>query len=532
MQYLVDAAQMRRADQNMIENFEMPQSVLMERAALASYEAIISKWNDILTKDSRILIAVGNGNNGGDGVALGRLLSLAGYRVTIWLSGMEEKYSQALQHQLRLLRNIAPQSLDFLTGAKPQESFQLIVDALFGTGLSRPLDGIWKEMIQWMNQTAAYRMALDLPSGISADTGQILGEAFCADMTVTFEWIKRGCLLYPGKARCGELVVRDIGIAKESFQGDLPNGFTLTEDPAFLLPRRKASGHKGSFGKVLLIAGSENTPGAAILAAKAIMRGGAGMLRVLTPECNRDLLIHELPEAMITCYQAQEPSAETKTSEGEQALLKAFAWCDAVAAGPGIGTGDDAVWILEETLLHYQGPLILDADALTLLADDSGLYQRMMERARNGAPTVLTPHMAEFSRLLHVPVNSLLKMRMTMIQTFCENTNCILVSKDAATVVGFLDGQKKFGYYVNMSGNSGMATAGSGDVLTGILGTLMAQCSLQEKPGQAGYCKAAATGVYLHGLAGDAAASKLGEASMLAGDIAEAMILILKQEGR
>lgn len=570
VEYIVSAEEMQRADENTINYFGIPQLVLMERAALTAKELMERRWQGILGEGARVLIACGNGNNGGDGAALARLLFLAGCDVTVLVSGEPEKYSSALRKQMEILERYCAdkrsksrddasnitmitdddwkqerereriRKAERKTGAEKDgclRGYDLVVDALFGIGLSRPIGGIYREKIEWLNRLGGKKAALDIPSGISARDGSVLGSAFRADLTVTFGFWKRGMLLYPGRDICGETIVADIGITRESFLGTCPAGGTIgradrakkrIKDSVYLgtIIKRSQNSHKGTYGKVLLFAGSAGAPGAALLAGEAVLRSGAGMLRMVSPAENRELVISGLPEAM---YQALNEETDWE---------KLLGWCDAVVAGPGIGRCDLAERSLEKilTVMSETGarkPIVLDADGLNLLAFSERLSELVKGYAGQGGIVMMTPHMAEFARLLHCSVQDLQKERMERLEEYCHKMGAILVSKDAATVVGYGGDCQNFRYYINQTGNSGMATAGSGDVLSGIMGALAAFTAVslrehgEEADRGAAYFQAAYHAVYLHGLAGDAAAEKYGEASMKAGDIIRALPKLL-----
>lgn len=527
--YVVNAAEMKRLDICTMQKFGMSQMVLMERAALVTQEEIKKRKYWKSKNAASVLIVAGNGNNGGDGLALGRLFLLDGLRVTVLISGEKEKYSDAMQKQLDIYKAYGGKLSFYYNSEKkllvPPESYAMVVDALFGTGLSRKVEGNLAELIQWMNQCKTYKVAMDIPSGISSDTGNVLGEAFRADLTVSYAYTKCGCLLYPGRELCGELCVRDIGISDFSFLAEEPCGFTYERSTkaCSLLPERNQNSHKGTYGKVVLIAGSRETPGAAILAGKAVLRSGAGMLKMIMPESNREMTVKALPEALLGVYQNQE--------QIDRILQESATWCDCIVAGPGIGKGPQAYYILKWVLQHTFCPLILDADALNILAEDADLFQKMVFRAQKGHIVICTPHMGELGRLLHVPIMQLQQDRIMMLENFCKSTSCILVSKDAATVVGCFNQSGKFQYYINQSGNSGMATAGSGDVLAGIIGAFVAaEAAVKQKERHDMYCKAAIAGVYLHGCAGDYAAGILGEVSIVAGDLIKFLSPVLQDK--
>ena len=552
MNYIVNTEEMRRADENTISCFGVPQLVLMERAALSARDFMMQEWKELFTTSVRILIAVGDGNNGGDGVALARLFYLQGHQVTVLVSGDQEKYSPALKSQMQILEKYRAESekqqnmklrqaLHIITDdmwmtahEQKKESYDLVVDALFGVGLSRPVEGICKEKIEWLNGLTAKKAALDIPSGISAKDGGVPGEAFLADLTVTFGFVKAGMLLYPGKEYCGAIKTAEIGITEESFLGEYPAGVTLDRtDKAqkecldtFLY--RKPDSHKGSYGKVLLAAGSKRTPGAALLAGKAAFRSGTGMVQLVTSPENRDLVLSALPEIM---YQEL-----TEDTDWERLLD----WCDVVVAGPGIGQERFAEESLEKIMTivsekEPRKPVVLDADGLNLVASSKRLYELVKAYTALGGIVIMTPHMAEFSRLLHCDLKELQAGRMEKQKRYVRESGVILVSKDAATVVCYADEEDSFHYYINQTGNSGMATAGSGDVLSGIMGAFAALTAVQQEKEskkddpakrmqrKTAYFEAAYRAVYVHGLAGDRAVQKYGETAMKAGDMIHAL---------
>ena len=573
MEYIVDAKEMQRADGNTIQYFGVPQLVLMERAALAARDAILQKWPEISRENVRILVAAGNGNNGGDGAALARLMFLMGQDVTVLVSGQEEKYSSAMKKQIEILHKYRDNGIgrkkEAVDGSDKSESFvsadsgqkikdgrslriitdeeweaeagrdtrdyDLVVDALFGIGLSREISGIYQEKIEWLNQLSGKKAALDIPSGVSAQDGSVLGCAFSADMTITFGFQKRGMLLYPGRELCGEQKVADIGITAESFLGEYPAGITLdkkADHTARAFVSRRQNSHKGSFGKVLLMAGSAGMPGAALLAGEAVLRSGAGMLRIVSPSENREIIMTRLPETM---YQA----AEADTDWG-----KLLGWCDAVVIGPGIGRDEAAAKNMENILTlmsekEWRKPLVLDADGLNLLAASDRLAELLKTYTAQGGIVIMTPHMAELARLLHCNMRELQAARLEKMEQYVRENGVILVGKDAATIVGYADKAGAFRYYINQTGNSGMATAGSGDVLSGIMGALAAMTAVERKTGdktgttakaeKEAYFEIAYEAVYLHGLVGDMAADQYGEVSMKAGDLIKVLPELLKK---
>lgn len=490
MKYLVTAEEMQRFDTNTVEKIGIPAAVLMERAALAAFDTV-RKYCDRLAYGQRTaLVMAGMGNNGGDGLALARLLSESGFWVEVWTVGNSDKASEQWRMQRRIL-----ESYPVKISTKPTlQEYTVIIDALFGVGLSREITGEFKEAVEIFNELSGYRIALDMPSGVGSDDGAVFGCAVRSDETVTFGFCKRGLILYPGCEYAGRVTVAEIGISKRSFFGTEPGMFFLDEAPEALLPAREPAGNKGTFGKVLLIAGSRNMAGAAILAARAAYRIGAGMVKVITPEENRVILQETIPEALLgTCGDLEE----------------SLKWADVIAIGPGLGKSDEALDCLERVIDGCDKPLLIDADGLNLLAEHPEYMQRLSAQGQEGRGLVLTPHIGELARLTKETVSRLKEKPAGYGCRLAANIHAVVVAKDART---FVCGEG-IPVCVNICGNSGMATAGSGDVLAGVISGLMAQ-------GQSSL-EAARTGAYIHGLAGDAASARLGEHACMAGDIVE-----------
>ena len=369
---------------------------------------------------------------------------------------------------------------------------------MFGVGLVRPIEGHYAEVIHEMNSARAKKIAVDIPSGVNGDTGLEMGIAFSADLTVTFGYRKRGLCFYPGRLYAGKIVTADIGIYEQ--EAVKASACCLEQEDLKLFPERDPGGNKGTFGKILFVAGSEGMCGAAYLSASAALHAGAGMVKIQTVEENRIPLQILLPEAMV-CTRFDEESNEQLLS-----------WCDILVIGPGLGTSgasrEREQWFLTAAAREKK-PLILDADGLNLLA----MHPQWKEFL--GENVILTPHIGEMSRLC---VRTISEIQGTIAQTavdYAKETGTVCVLKDACTVI--TDG--KGDLYLNLSGNSGMATAGSGDVLSGLLaGVLCMYLKTEEHPSMV---LKAALGVYLHGLCGDLAAAEKGKRSMLAGDIIE-----------
>lgn len=487
IRYLVTAEEMKEYDGNTIDRIGIPAMVLMERAALAAADHITGKWE----KGSALILA-GVGNNGGDGLALARLLAERGWNPEVWCVGSEEKATSQWKAQKNILKSY---SINF--SSTPQRAeYTIMVDALFGVGLSREVTGEYARAIETFRDLKGFKLALDIPSGVCSDTGKIRGTAVKADATVTFGFIKRGLTMFPACEYAGEVVLADIGITKNSFFGRMPEMFTYTENPGELMPDRAKDGNKGTFGKVLLAAGSVNMAGAAILAARAAYRMGAGMVKVITPKENRVILQTAVPEALLGT---------------KRELAAGMEWADAIVIGPGLGKGDEAVESLHQVIDYGKKPLVIDADGLNLLAESDELQTRLALLGKAGRQIILTPHVGELSRLTNVPVQTLKQDLLKYGTELSKRLHVTVTAKDARTVVCRESGSA----YLNICGNSGMATAGSGDVLAGITGALLTQ--MEDGFG------AAALSVYIHGKAGDIAAAEKGERGCMAGDIAEAL---------
>ena len=540
MKTVLTAAEMKTCDSYTIEKIGVPSAVLMERAALAAADEVLSLRG---ASDGAVLILCGSGNNGGDGFACARILHMKGVPVTVLFAGREENMTAETRRQSGIcgrlgLRAVKPEEIpeDGNAGERFWNSFELIVDALLGIGLSREVGGCIRDLIQKANAARAQIVSIDIPSGVDADTGRVLGAGIYAAVTVTMQCIKPGLLLYPGAENTGRLAVADLGIPEpasgnpdiiDAVSGvsgidESASGIAGTsrsrvasdvrsmrlmerEDLKLVLPVRSASGNKGTFGKLLIIAGSENMAGAAFLCASAALRSGAGMVKVLTPSVNREILQRSLPEAMLATWDS--------LGKMETELRQALDWCDAVVCGPGIGRSEEASRLVHELLAVCEKPVVLDADGLNVLEGDLSV----LTNTPSGRVT-LTPHIGEMARLTGKSAADIKNDLVTSAREISMLTGATCVLKDARTVTALPDG----GIFFNNTGNSGMATAGSGDVLAGILGSLIVQGT------DPGYAAAAA--VVLHGAAGDEAAAEQGRRFMTAGDIVTGIRAVLRED--
>jgi hydroxyethylthiazole kinase-like uncharacterized protein yjeF len=498
---------MKEMDHYTIENIGIPSLVLMERAALA----VVSEIEKLVNQKSRIWVLCGNGNNGGDGIAIARLLHLKGYKTFAILAGKRESATRETMIQVGIAQKVGAHLVeypDFVFG-----ECDLFVDALFGVGLNREVLGSYREIMEKVIASRpALTVAVDIPSGIHSDSGQIMGIAFRADVTVTFGWEKLGTMLYPGKEYSGKVVVADIGFPEQSLSAIKSEFFTFEPGDAKKVPLRPAYSNKGSFGKVLVVAGSRNMSGAAYLSALAAYRTGAGLVKIFTVEENRTILQSGLPEAIIATYDPEEADAGTETFK--ELLRKQCEWASVIVLGPGLGRESYVKNLVEEVLTNAYVPIILDADGLGAIADNPDLTGYFTENI------IVTPHLGEMARLTGSSIEAIKKNLIAAAREYADRFGITCVLKDAATI-GALKDQRT---YVNSSGNSAMAKAGAGDVLTGIIAGLLA-LGLEESD-------AAALGVWLHGRAGDVVQDKYGGYSLLASQLTEEIHTILQEQTR
>ena len=503
MQYLITGDQARAIDSYTIQKSGVPSLVLMERASLAVAEECERMVQG--KKDSRILAVCGSGNNGGDGIAAARILFARGYCAQILLGGDPARLSEDCAQQLKIAENFGVPVLR----SCEMSAYDILIDAVFGTGLAREVTGRYAQLIGDMNVSGSRICAVDIASGVHAETGRILGTAVNAEVTVTFGDKKLGMVLYPGALCCGRIICAEIGFDPQA-RKEAELCF-LAPEPEDLkrIPKRHPDSHKGSYGKVLTIAGSRNMAGAAAFSGRAAYRTGAGLVTLFTPECNREILQILVPEAVMKTYD------EDSGLPGEFSGLMDAA--SVVVIGPGLGKSPAAEQLVHSVIQQAHCPVVMDADALNILAQHPEWMEEVRKTTEDcpDAKFILTPHIMELSRLTGDNIQCLKENMIQVCVAFSRNYGVILVAKDARTLV--TDGTGCV--FVNTSGNDGMACGGSGDVLTGIIAALAAQGS---EP-----LDAARLGVYLHGLAGDEAAKKKGRYGMTASDIAEALPAVM-----
>lgn len=497
MEHIVFANEMKEMDEATSLELGIDSFTLMERAALETAHFIKNTFGVC-----KIGVLCGTGNNGGDGLALGRILWEFGYDVEMHLIGNAEHASDLVKKQLAILEK---HGLSVKFGIPTVDFADIWVDSLFGIGLNRTIEGIYYDAISFMNNSSAKKIAIDIPSGVHADCGTILGIATKCDYTITYGAKKVGQILFPGAVYCGEIICASIGIPTKLF--DKKDKFIFDKSDV-QLPGRKPDGNKGTFGKVLLIAGSKQMPGASLLSSMAALRIGSGMVKLYSDESNMESVLKALPEVMFSCYSGDNAKLSI---EEENKLLTDMDWCNVIAMGPGMGTNEKAYAICKFVLSNNRKPIIIDADACNLIAMHDELFELI---SNNDTPVIFTPHIGEFARLLHSSVMDVKNDWIKKCIQFSKDHHAILVCKDARTIV--TDGNE---LYFNVSGNDGMATAGSGDVLTGMIAGLVAQST--------DYYKMSCLGTFLHGLAGDIAKQNTSAYYIIAQDLIHALSNLL-----
>jgi len=500
---IATAKQMASLDAAAINDIGIPGLVLMENAGRSTVEAVVERYGD--PRGKPVAVFVGPGNNGGDGLVIARHLHQRGAEVRVFLLADEDRMKGDAAVNLAIVKNLALllhrcATVEKLNSVKDEAAgCQLVIDALFGTGLQREVTDHFAAAVEFMNALPAPTVAVDLPSGLDADNGQVLGTAVRASLTVTFGLAKPGHFLYPGRDLCGALRVVEIGIPAGIVERAGLEGEALTAGVLQnTLPARPAAAHKGTFGHLLIAAGSIGKTGAAILSARAALHSGAGLVSLVVPKNLNPIFETSLPEAMTI------PLSHSKDhlSDADQETIEAaIENKKAVVLGPGLGTDPQTAALIAALYREISLPTVVDADALNILAATPELLRAA------GGPRVLTPHPGEMGRLCGLTVREIQSDRLNAARAFATEHDIFLVLKGADTVIAAPDGR----FAINTSGNAGMATGGMGDVLSGLIGALLAQ---GMSPWQA-----ACLAVHVHGLAADLLAEKKGY-GYLAGEVA------------
>jgi ADP-dependent NAD(P)H-hydrate dehydratase / NAD(P)H-hydrate epimerase len=501
---IVTAAEMRRLDALTIERYGTPGHVLMERAGGGATEVLLAQFSHVRRR--HVVVVAGKGNNGGDGFVIARLLRRKGVKAEVVLLGKRQDVKGDAARMLRMLARARVPLTEVASAddvgrvAKRFVDAALLVDAVFGTGLNAEVQGLHADVLHLMNASGVPIFAVDIPSGLDTDRGTPLGAAVQAEATATFGFAKVGQVIHPGIDHVGALAVVDIGIAQEAVAEVQPRTRLLDADEVRpLVPVRASESHKGTYGHVLIFAGSRGHTGAARLAAHAACRTGAGLTTLAGPASLNAIFASGVPEAMTALL--ADVDGFLRFDEGAvRALLDGKT---AIIVGPGLGTHDGAQQLVRFLLREVALPMVVDADALTCIAHEPA----MLAGARANA--ILTPHPGEMARLLSSDTASVQADRVTTARDFAARRGCVLVLKGARSVIAAPNGS----VWINPTGNPGMASGGMGDALSGILGALLAQ-GLPP-------AEAACLGVYVHGEVADHVASACGQIGLLASDIIE-----------
>ncbi len=559
---IATTAQIRDLESNWIKQCDEGWGqVLMEIAGRGAAIRALRMWQE---NPGEVVVVCGKGNNGGDGLVVARYLTLWGVPVKVWLVSQDRKQSDdvtskekagsgattsksgsvqataasveikpasqtdihkaASSAQMRTRESSVNKSIleslhvpvrvlherlvddqfdayETGSGSDPDvdeifDGTALIVDALFGTGLTQPIEGLYKRVIDAINRSAKRVLAIDIPSGINSDTGQIMGAAVRADQTISFGYLKPGLLTHPGATLAGRLGICDIGLPELPESSPDLNLLTV-EIVREILPLRPSDSHKGTFGHVLLIAGSTGMAGAAMLASHSALRVGAGLAYLAAPKS----LVNYLPPEEVIYRPMPESGSGTLSLDAYEAMKTHIANASAIVLGPGLGLNDDTIALVEKLIGNIDCPCVIDADGLNAISKKPSILQS------NEGTVVLTPHPKELARLLDCNVSTVQSDRIGQAINAAKKFNCVVVLKGSMSVIANPTGE----VFINPTGNPAMATAGAGDVLSGIIGGLLAQ---RVDPFQAAAC-----GVYIHGRAGDILSQELGESGIVAGDL-------------
>lgn len=489
----------REIDKLTTGKYGIPGLVLMENAGRATADVLLDNFAYAM----KVAVFAGGGNNGGDGFVIARHLISEGLDVDTYTVSDPKKYRGDALTNYKALKNIGGNIIELNNSLRKYKQADVIVDALFGTGLDREVTGFYKKLIEFINSQGVPTIAVDIPSGLDSNSGHPLGTAVLADITVTFVLPKLGISIYPGVEYAGEIYVADIKTPK-FLEDEIPYELLTSESVDGILAPRYEDTHKGTYGHLFILAGSPGKSGAAALSALGAQRSGTGLVTVGVPKSLNPIMEQKTTEAMT------EPLPETDLETfGLVSIDRAIEISNekktAIAIGPGISTSNETREFLYEIIRNSELPMVIDADALTLIGDNPDVLNEAK------APVILTPHPGEMSRLAGISTEEVQADRIGVTLNFSSRYHVYLVLKGARTIISTPEGE----LFINTTGNAGMASGGMGDVLTGIIGGFLAQ-----RIDPADSCK---LGVFAHGLAGDLVAEQSGEAGMIASDVANTL---------
>lgn len=498
-------AEMRNLDRRAIEEFGISQEVLMENAGEAAY-FVISR--ELGVRDKIFTLFCGVGNNGGDGFVVARKIHSNGGEVKVFLLGKREELKGPAKKNFDIISQMPIESHDVESVESIKDVVfhsDAIVDAIFGTGLTRDVDGIYRDVIQVINESKKKVFSIDIPSGINGDTGEVMGIAVKADYTITYGLPKIGNTLYPGSELCGKLYLSHISFPPSLYNTD---SIKVEINNPLGLPQRNKDTHKGTYGRVLFIAGSSNYLGAPYFSALSFLKAGGGLSYLATPRSISPFLASKGSE--IVFVPQKETNSGSIALENRDELLEFSQRVDMVVIGPGLSLNDETQELVRELVKQIKKPLLIDGDGITAIANDLEIIKK------REAETILTPHLGEMSRITKMEISEINKNKIDILPKTAKELTSIIVLKGAHSLIGYPDET----VFINISGNPGMATAGSGDVLTGTIAA-MHGLGLPLKD-------AIRMGVFIHGLSGDLAARDKGEDGITAQDILDYLPYTLK----
>jgi len=498
---------MRNLDRTAIEKFGIEDKLLMENAGLATFGVIQSELG---AKGRKFAVFCGVGNNGGDGCVVARKLHSNGGDVRVFIVGNPERFADSAKMNFNIIKKLPVEIIE-IVDADSVKAYVLdsdaIIDAIFGTGLARDVEGLYRDVIEMINDSGKPVFSVDIPSGVNGDTGMIMGAAVKADYTVTFGLPKAGNMLFPGYDLCGKLYVTHISFPPSHYNDDsIQVEINITPE----IPPRGADAHKGDLGNALFIAGAAGYFGAPYFAAFSFMKAGGGYSRLASPQSITSFIADKGSE--IVFIPQEETVSGSIASKNKDDLLRLSEKMDMIVLGPGLSLDEETQMLVKELARNITKPLLIDGDGITALCAD---LQIIRERT---APTILTPHLGEMSRITGVDVEEIQADRIKILQNTARDLNAIIVMKGAHSLIGYPDGR----IFINLSGNPGMATAGSGDVLTGTIAAMFGLGLPVED--------AVRKGVFIHGVSGDLAAECEGEDGITAQDIMNYLPLAVKMD--
>lgn len=497
--------EMKNLDIRAIKEFSIMDEILMENAGQAAYFVLLQ---EVGIRDKKFVVLCGTGNNGGDGLVVARKIHSSGGEPKVFILGEKNKFKGAAKKNFEITSKL-PIKTKNLKSLKHLDSeishCDVIVDGIFGTGLARDVEGVYKDVINLINKSGKQILSLDIPSGINGNTGRIMGTSVKSDYTIAFGLPKLGNMLYPGYENCGKLFVSHI-----SFPPALYNTGSLKIETNRItkIPERKKNGHKGDFGDILFIAGSANYYGAPYFSALSFLKAGGGYSRLATPASLSPFLGSKGSEIVLAPQ--KETSSGSIALKNKEKILRLSEQVDMVVIGPGLSLNEETQELVRQLIKDITKPILIDGDGITAISKNTKIIER------RESPTILTPHLGEMSRITDLSIDKIQENKIKILQKESKKLNVIIVLKGAHSLISYPDQR----IFINISGNSGMASAGSGDVLTGTIAAMFGLGLPIED--------AVKTGVFMHGLSGDLAAIDLGEDGITAQNIMDYLPITVK----